>query len=135
MRAEDSELGDEILEPTLTFMRAQTDKARLSIWGMGPYLVDRDKEVRKAYVLSFYLHLYMLADIAPTSLLYSLMRLTMGLSVTPKELASVQRIEPICAKHHTVLNDIFQLGQGVLGGPDRPPGRIGHLFCGSSAGR
>lgn len=48
MRAQDKELADEVLEPTFTFMRAQTDKARLSVRGMGPYLVYREKDVGKA---------------------------------------------------------------------------------------
>jgi hypothetical protein len=50
MRAHDRPLADDILEPTFTFMRAQTDKTRLSITGMGPYLVYREKDVGKAYV-------------------------------------------------------------------------------------
>lgn len=114
MRAKDSELANEILEPTFTFMRAQTDKARLSIRGMGPYLVYREKDVGKAYVFSFYLNLYMLTDMAPISLLCSLMRFTMDLSVTPQELASVQRIEQNCAKHLSVLNDIFSWDKEYL---------------------
>ncbi|EFW98420.1 aristolochene synthase [Grosmannia clavigera kw1407] len=88
MRAQDKELADEVLEPTFTFMRAQTDKARLSIRGMGPYLVYREKDVGKA-------------------LLCSLMRYSMGLYVTPEELASVQSIEQNAAKHLSVLNDIM----------------------------
>lgn len=48
MRALDKELADDVLEPTFTFMRAQTDKDRLSIVGMGPYLVYREKDVGKA---------------------------------------------------------------------------------------
>lgn len=48
MRAHDKILADGVLEPTFTFMRAQTDKARLSIRGMGPYLVYREKDVGKA---------------------------------------------------------------------------------------
>ena len=48
MRAFDKELADEILEPTFTFMRAQTDKARLSITELGQYLEYREKDVGKA---------------------------------------------------------------------------------------
>lgn len=48
MRAHDKELADGILEPTFTFMRAQTDKARLTITEMGHYLVYREKDVGKA---------------------------------------------------------------------------------------
>lgn len=48
MRACDRELADQVLEPTFTFMRAQTDKARLTVRGMGPYLVYRERDVGKA---------------------------------------------------------------------------------------
>lgn len=48
MRAFDKPLADGILEPVFTFMRAQTDKARLSINQMGPYLIYREKDVGKA---------------------------------------------------------------------------------------
>jgi len=48
MRAFDKELADEILEPTFTFMRAQTDKSRLGIKELGQYLEYREKDVGKA---------------------------------------------------------------------------------------
>lgn len=51
LRAHDKILADDILEPTFTFMRAQTDKYRLNLNGMGPYLVYREKDVGKAYVI------------------------------------------------------------------------------------
>lgn len=51
MRAYDKPLADEILEPVFVFMRAQTDKARLTIQGLGPYLEYRERDVGKAYVL------------------------------------------------------------------------------------
>lgn len=57
MRAFDKELADGILEPVFVFMRAQTDKARFTIRGMGPYLEYREKDVGKAYVLSSMLSL------------------------------------------------------------------------------
>lgn len=50
MRAHDKALADEILEPVFSFMRAQTDKVRLSIKGLGNYLEYRDGDVGKAYV-------------------------------------------------------------------------------------
>jgi len=50
MRAHDKELADEILEPTFTFMRAQTDKSRIGINKLGHYLEYREKDVGKAYV-------------------------------------------------------------------------------------
>jgi len=52
MRSHDRQLEDDVLEPTFTFMRAQTDKARLTIRGMGPYLIYREKDVGKAQVKS-----------------------------------------------------------------------------------
>jgi aristolochene synthase len=48
MRATSPILADGILEPTFTFMRAQTDKARLSIKELGHYLVYRERDVGKA---------------------------------------------------------------------------------------
>jgi aristolochene synthase len=47
MHACDKELAEEVL-PTLTFMRAQTNKVRLSIEELGHYLEYREKDVRKA---------------------------------------------------------------------------------------
>jgi aristolochene synthase len=88
MRAKDPTLADEILEPTFTFMRAQTDKTRLEIKGMGPYLEYREKDVGKA-------------------LLSSLQRFGMGLHLTPDELKSAEAIEQNCSKHLSVVNDIY----------------------------
>lgn len=48
MRAHDKALADEVLEPTFVFMRAQTDRARLSIDELGQYLRYREKDVGKA---------------------------------------------------------------------------------------
>lgn len=48
MRACDRELADEVLEPTFTFMRAQTDRIRLHISELGRYLEYREKDVGKA---------------------------------------------------------------------------------------
>ena len=49
MRAHDKELVDEVLEPTFTFMRAQTDRVRLEITELGRYLEYREKDVGKAW--------------------------------------------------------------------------------------
>ncbi|KAK2053026.1 Aristolochene synthase in complex with 12,13 Difluorofarnesyl diphosphate [Colletotrichum caudatum] len=95
MRSHDKQLADDVLEPTFTFMRAQTDKARLSVRGMGPYLIYREKDVGKA-------------------LLCSLMRFSMGLRLTSQELASVQPIEQNVAKHLSVLNDILSWDKELL---------------------
>lgn len=47
MRACDKQLANSVLEPTFTFMRAQTDKARLTIRGLGEYLAYRENDVGK----------------------------------------------------------------------------------------
>lgn len=51
MRAHDTELADEVLEPTFVFMRSQTDRTRSTIQELGHYLEYREKDVGKAYVL------------------------------------------------------------------------------------
>lgn len=48
MRDHDKELADSIVEPVITFMRAQTDKARLEIHELGTYLEYCEKDVGKA---------------------------------------------------------------------------------------
>ena len=48
MRAHDYDLAMEVLEPTFTFMRSQTDFARLTIKELGDYLIYREKDVGKA---------------------------------------------------------------------------------------
>lgn len=50
MRACDKVLADETLEPTFTFMRAQTAKERLTVHGLGRYLQYRQGDVGQAYV-------------------------------------------------------------------------------------
>lgn len=50
MRAHDKELADAVLEPTFTFIRAQTDRTRMSITELGDYLEYREKDVGKACV-------------------------------------------------------------------------------------
>ncbi|KAH7141619.1 aristolochene synthase [Dactylonectria macrodidyma] len=88
MRACDKELADEILEPVFTFMRAQTDKSRLSMKELGQYLDYRERDVGKA-------------------LLSALMRFSMKLHLDPGELESVHDIEMNCSKHISVVNDIY----------------------------
>ena len=48
MRVHDNKLADAVLEPTFTFMRAQTDRTRMSITEVGDYLEYREKDVGKA---------------------------------------------------------------------------------------
>ncbi|KAI0195872.1 Aristolochene synthase from penicillium Roqueforti [Astrocystis sublimbata] len=88
MRAHDKELADEVLEPTFTFMRAQTDKARLTITELGHYLEYREKDVGKA-------------------LLSALMRFSMDLHLTPSELVRMKPLEQNCSKHISIVNDIW----------------------------
>ncbi|KAH7213260.1 Aristolochene synthase from penicillium Roqueforti [Fusarium redolens] len=88
MRACDKELADQVLEPTFTFMRAQTDKVRLSITELGHYLEYREKDVGKA-------------------LLSSLMRFAMDLRLTPEELTLMKPLEQNCSKQISVVNDIY----------------------------
>ncbi|KAI9739473.1 MAG: hypothetical protein M1818_005161 [Claussenomyces sp. TS43310] len=88
MRVHDKYLADEILEPTFTFMRAQTDRARLNMKELGQYLDYRERDVGKA-------------------LLSALMRFSMGLHLTKEELASVVSLERNCAKHISIVNDIY----------------------------
>ena len=48
MRSFDRALADAVLEDTLIFMQAQTDKVRLTIKDLGPYFEYREKDVGKA---------------------------------------------------------------------------------------
>jgi aristolochene synthase len=112
MRAYDKELADEILEPVFVFMRAQTDKARLAIQGLGPYLEYRERDVGKAYVFSRSLFFFRrfgekALTILISSLLCALMRFSMGLHLTPGQLESVKGVEKNCAKHLSIMNDIY----------------------------
>jgi len=88
MRACDLALATAILEPTFVFMRAQTDPSRQDIRELGQYLEYREKDVGKA-------------------LLSALMRFAMNLSLTSHELMSVKSIENNCAKHISIVNDIY----------------------------
>uniref|UniRef100_L2GBU5 Aristolochene synthase n=1 Tax=Colletotrichum fructicola (strain Nara gc5) TaxID=1213859 RepID=L2GBU5_COLFN len=88
MRSCDKALAEEILEPVFTFMRAQTDKSRLSIQELGEYLRYRERDVGKA-------------------LLSALMRFSMKLDLTAEELNTVHDIEMNCSKHIFVVNDIY----------------------------
>ncbi len=52
MRAHDLEMANEILEPVLTFMRAQTDSSRLINIDLKEYFDYREPDVGKGYVAS-----------------------------------------------------------------------------------
>lgn len=88
MRACDPDLADEVLEPTFTFMRAQTDSIRLRMSELGRYLEYREKDVGKA-------------------LLSALMRFVMGLNLLPSESIAMESLEQNCAKHISIVNDIY----------------------------
>jgi aristolochene synthase len=45
MRKEDLALANSILEPVFVFMRAQTDKSRVTIGELGSYLQYRERDV------------------------------------------------------------------------------------------
>lgn len=52
MRAHDGPMADKILEPTSTFMRAQTDPKRLKQKDLGSYFEYREADVGKAQVFT-----------------------------------------------------------------------------------
>lgn len=95
MRACDRELADQILEPTFVFMRAQTDRARNNIKGLGAYLLYRERDVGKA-------------------LLSALMRFSMNLRLTPEELQIVRPIDENCSKHLSIINDIYSFEKELV---------------------
>ncbi|KAI1356556.1 Aristolochene synthase from penicillium Roqueforti [Xylaria sp. FL0043] len=85
MRACDLDLANEILEPTFVFMRAQTDRQRKNVKGLGAYLLYRERDVGKA-------------------LLSALMRFSMSLRLTPEEL---ELVKPVDENYISIINDIF----------------------------
>ncbi|RYP36621.1 hypothetical protein DL767_003325 [Monosporascus sp. MG133] len=88
MRAKDKDLANEILEPTFIFMRAQIEKIRTEITEFGQYLHYRERDVGKA-------------------LLLALMRFAMDQHLTPEELEAMKPVELNCAKHISIVNDIY----------------------------
>ncbi|KAE8423446.1 hypothetical protein BDV36DRAFT_279001 [Aspergillus pseudocaelatus] len=95
MRACDHVLANELLEPVFTFMRAQTDKTRLTIHQFGEYLDYREKDVGQA-------------------LLSGLQRYTMKLYLTQEDLHMAAPVERNCAKHIAILNDIYSWRKELL---------------------
>ncbi|KAI3316783.1 Aristolochene synthase in complex with 12,13 Difluorofarnesyl diphosphate [Xylariaceae sp. AK1471] len=88
MRAHDLKMANDVLEPVFVFMRAQTDSTRLKPMNLDEYLQYREKDVGKA-------------------LLGALMRFSMGLEVSPEELAVARPADMACSKHLSVINDIW----------------------------
>ncbi|KAK1148054.1 terpene cyclase [Aspergillus melleus] len=77
-----------LLQSVITFTRAQTHNARLSITELGKYLDYRERDVGQ-------------------SLLSALLRFTMKLHLTEDELHRVAPVERNCAKHIAIVNDIY----------------------------
>ncbi|PLB51669.1 terpenoid synthase [Aspergillus steynii IBT 23096] len=88
MRACDKVLADDLLEHVSIFMRAQTEKARLTICELGKYLNYRERDVGQG-------------------LLSALLRFTMKLHLSDTERRQAAPIERNCAKHIAILNDIY----------------------------
>ncbi|KAJ5460184.1 uncharacterized protein N7458_001736 [Penicillium daleae] len=95
VKACDAVLGEQIMEPVFTFMRAQTDKSRLAIHQLGEYLEYREKDVGQA-------------------LLSALQRYTMKIHLTEEDLRIAAPVERNCAKHIAVLNDIYSWNKELL---------------------
>ncbi|KAI0883022.1 Aristolochene synthase in complex with 12,13-Difluorofarnesyl diphosphate [Annulohypoxylon maeteangense] len=95
MREKDRDMADEIMEPVFTFMRAQTDPARLTEMGLGKYLEYREADVGKA-------------------LLAALMRFSMALTVPASDQEMVRPVDRNCSKHLSVINDIWSYEKEVL---------------------
>ncbi|KAF2796773.1 Aristolochene synthase from penicillium Roqueforti [Melanomma pulvis-pyrius CBS 109.77] len=84
----DNDLAESVKEPVFTFMRAQTDRERLNMKGLGHYLQYREADVGKA-------------------LLSALMRFSMGLHLTPDQQSSVRALEQNCSRQISIVNDIY----------------------------
>jgi aristolochene synthase len=65
----------------------------------------------------------------PIRLLSALMRFSMGLSMTPEELNSVKDVDVNCAKHISVINDIFSWDKELLA--SRTGHQEGSALCSS----
>jgi len=116
MRAHDSEMADEILEPVFEFMRAQTDKARTREMGLKEYLEYRERDVGKGCELKLDSPsaCRMFADRTTPRLLAALMRFSMGLRIPPADLALARLVDMNCSKHLSVINDIWSFEKELL---------------------
>ncbi|KAF2449305.1 Aristolochene synthase from penicillium Roqueforti [Karstenula rhodostoma CBS 690.94] len=94
MREHDYELANSVLEPTFTFMRAQTDKERLNMKGLGNYLKYRERDVGKA-------------------LLSALMKFSMDIMLSPSQSALVKQLEHNCSRQISIVNDIYSYEKEV----------------------
>lgn len=48
MRTHDREMANEIMQPVVVFLRAQTDRTRMKPMGFGEYLEYRERDVGKS---------------------------------------------------------------------------------------
>ncbi|KAI5923116.1 terpenoid synthase [Camillea tinctor] len=95
MRAVDRHLADELLEPTIDFLVAQTDSNRMKTMNLEQYFEYRDADLGKG-------------------LLSGIMRFCAGLYMTPEELELVKPVEENSMRHITFVNDICSLEKEVL---------------------
>jgi len=104
MRQQDSVLADSMLEPIFTFMRAQTDRSRIGMQGLGKYLSYREKDVGKALVPR---PSERTRDLTNSSLLSTLMQYSMRFHLSPENPSRLEPFERNCAHHISVVNDIY----------------------------
>ncbi|KAI0490081.1 Aristolochene synthase [Xylaria cf. heliscus] len=88
MRAHDKELTEDLIESVVIYLRATTDKIRLDIEGIGPYLKFRERDVGK-------------------HILCSGLRFVADLHLSPEQLKPVAEIEQNFSNHITIINDIY----------------------------
>ncbi|KAJ2984458.1 hypothetical protein NUW58_g6045 [Xylaria curta] len=87
LRACDRELADEIMEPLAELLRAQTDKVRLTLSELEPYLEYREIDIAGPF-------------------LAAVMRFATGLRLIPAELELVKPLERNASRQLLVANDI-----------------------------
>lgn len=114
MRMHDKEMADDVLEPVFVFMRAQTDRARASHMSLGQYFEYREKDVGKAYEFLQGKTPERNVSNSFSSLLSALMRFSMKLQMSSLELDLCQPVERNCAKHISVVNDIYSFEKEVV---------------------
>jgi aristolochene synthase len=102
----DYELAESVKEPVFTFMRAQTDRDRLNMKGLGHYFQYREADVGKAYVSCFRTY-PRCTSTNLARLLSALMRFSMGLHLTPEQQDGVRALEQNCSRQISIVNDIY----------------------------
>ncbi|KAI1121946.1 Aristolochene synthase in complex with 12,13-Difluorofarnesyl diphosphate [Nemania abortiva] len=95
LRAHDRELADRMLEPCFVWMRSQTDTRRLKRMDLKEYFAYREADVGHAFTAS-------------------IIRFCMALHLSPEQLSVTSSIEKNCARHITVINDIWSFEKEVL---------------------